>query len=155
MKTNSKARLRPANLFFIELIVILLFFSFSAAVILGIFAAADHRQKHSNLVENALICSQSIAEAFAVTGDFTEAAEIVFGGDAGVSDGHIAEIRLDDNMMPCEDGEIILSMLQNTNETEAGRLSCLEFEFRTNKGKLFSPVICEAYFPTKGGVADE
>ncbi len=154
MKTNGKARLRPANLFFIELIVILLFFSFSAAVILGIFAAADHRQKHSNLVENALVCSQSIAEAFAVTGDFAEASEIVFGA-VGVSDGNVAEIRLDDNMMLCEDGEVMLSMIQNNIETEAGRLSCLEFEFVTDKGKLFSPIICEAYFPDKGGAADE
>ncbi len=155
MKTNSKARMRPANLFFIELIVILLFFSFSSAVILGIFAAADHRQKHSDLVERTIIFSQSIAEAFAVTGDFSEVTEIVFGTDAVVSDGHMAEIRLNDNMVPCEDGEIILSMLQNSIETEAGRLSSLEFEFRTNKGKLFSPIICEAYFPYEGGAADE
>lgn len=155
MKISGKARMRPANLFFIELIIILLFFSFSAAVILGIFAAADHRQRHSDLIEKALICTQSLSEAFSVTGDLDKTTEIVFGEAVGNSDGGRAEIHLDSEMNPVKDGEIVLSVLQNNNITKAGRLSCLELEFRTGGEMLFSPVICEAYFPDKGGAADE
>ena len=145
--------MKPANLFFIELIVVLLFFSFSSAVILGIFAAADHRQKHSDLTEKALICSQSLSEAFSVKGDFTEAAAIVFG--EGAFDENSAEISLDSDMKPCEDGDVALFMQESHEETKAGRLSSLTFEFRTEDGLLFDPITCEAYFPNKGGAADE
>ncbi len=155
MKVSGKARMKPANLFFVELIIILLFFSFSAAVILSIFAAADYRQQHSDLVEKALIYTQSLSEAFSVTGDFNEAAEIVFGENSGSFSGNTAEIRLDSEMKPNENGGITLSVFQRDAETKAGRLSCLEIEFRTSGERLFSPVICEAYFPNKGGAADE
>ncbi len=154
-KIKGGTGIRPANLFFIELIIVLLFFSFSAAVILQIFAAADERQDNSDVVEKAVICSQSLAEAFSVTGDFAEASAIVFGDDAGMFSGNGAEIHLDSNMKPCEGGEITLIMAQNCRETAAGRLSGLEFEFRTAEGQLFPPIICETYFPNKGGAADE
>lgn len=147
--------MKPANLFFTELIIVLLFFSFSAAVILGIFASADNCQRRSDLVENALICSQSIAEAFAVTGDFSETSEIVFGGNTGNFDGHATEIHLDSEMKPCQDGEIILYMSQLSEKNDAGILECLTFEFRTDEGLLFTPVVCSSYFPDKGGAEDE
>lgn len=154
-RNKSGTGIRPANLFFIELIIVLLFFSFSAAVILQIFAAADHRQDMSDVTERAVICSQSVAEAFSVTGDFSEAADIVFGDGTGLFDGYTAEIRLDDEMRPSDSGDIVLLMAQRHIDTAAGRLSCLEFEFRKGEELLFSPVICESYFPDKGGAADE
>ena len=147
--------MKPANLFFIELIIILLFFSFSAAVILSVFAAADYRQRRSDMIEKAVICSQSLAEVFSVTGDFIETAEIVFGETNEEFYDNTAEIHLDNDMKPCDNGKITLFMQQKHTETEAGRLSSLEFEFRTSEGNLFSPVICESYFPDKGGAADE
>lgn len=154
-RNKSGTGIKPANLFFIELIIVLLFFSFSAAVILQIFAAADSRQEKSDIVERAVICSQSLAEAFSVTGDFTEAAAMVFGEYEGSFDNQPAEICLDSNMKPCEDGEITLLMAQGHRETAAGRLTSLEFEFRTDDGQLIPPIICEAYFPYEGGAADE
>ncbi len=66
-----------------------------------------------------------------------------------------AEIRLDSGMKPCANGEITLIMAQNHRETAAGRLSGLEFEFRTAEGQLIPQIICEAYFPDEGGAADE
>lgn len=147
--------IKPANLFFIELIIVLLFFSFSAAVILQIFAAADQRQDNGDAVEKAVICSQSLAEAFSVTGNLSEASEIVFGDCMGEFNENRAEIRLDSGMKPNENGEVILYMNQLSQKSEAGVLERLRFEFRTTEGQLIPEIICEAYFPDEGGAADE
>lgn len=154
-KIKSGTGIRPANLFFIELIIVLLFFSFSAAVILQIFAAADERQDNSDIVEKAVICSQSLAEAFSVTGDLSEATEIVFGDCMGEFNENWAEIRLDSGMKPNDNGEVILYMNQLSQKSEAGVLERLSFEFRTAEGQLIPQIICEAYFPDEGGAADE
>lgn len=154
-KIKSGTGIRPANLFFIELIIVLLFFSFSAAVILQIFAAADERQDNSDVVEKAVICSQSLAEAFSVTGNFAEASSIVFGEGMGKFDENWAEIRLDSGMKPNDNGEVILYMNQLSQKSEAGVLERLSFEFRTTEGQLIPQIICEAYFPDEGGAADE
>ncbi len=154
-RNKSGTGIRPANLFFIELIIVLLFFSFSAAVILQIFAAADKRQDNSDAVEKALICTQSLSEAFAVTGNLAETSEIVFGEGMGEFNENWTEIRLDSSMKPCGNGEVILYMSQLSRKNEAGVLERLSFEFRTDEGQLIPKTICEAYFPDKGGAADE
>ena len=151
LKVKSKAHLKPANLFFIELIIVLLFFSFSAAVILQIFAAADHKQELSDLTEKSVICAQSVAEAFSVKGDLAESTLFVFGeslnGDTS------GKITLNDDFMPSDNGRITLSLKQTGNETAAGTLLYLDMTFMLDNTELYA-LTCAAYTP-KGGGADE
>lgn len=150
---NKKAALRPANLFFVELIIVLLFFSFSTAVILQVFAAADKRQKVSTVTENAIICAQSMSEVYSVTGSMEEAIALTFGEEyrSVASDG---ELLLDSSFKPTGDGIVELTFYEMGQTTEAGRLSQLKVSFNLIGEKELYSASCYAYI-SNGGEADE
>lgn len=143
-KIKGKAKIGSANLFFIELVIVLLFFSFSAAVILRIFAAADHRQELSDLTENTLICAQSVAEAFSVSGSISNSVEIVFGLENEFAD--TAEIKLDNNLNPSENGNITLFLTKESSKTTAGVFSQLNISFLNGESEIYS-LKCASYTP--------
>ena len=140
---------RPMNLFFAELIISLLFFSISGAVILKVFAEADSKARKSAQLESAVLCAQSVAEAYSVCGSVQQAFELVFGEDCAVD----GVLRLDGDCRLCEDGEILLTFLREQSETAAGTLSQLTLTFTMNDEELYT-LDCSAYIP-KGGNADE
>ena len=144
---NKKAALRPANLFFVELIIVLLFFSFSAAVILQVFAAADKRQRVSDLTEQAIICAQSLAEAYSVTGSADEAVSLTFGGEIRAEDGRLL---LDEGFKPSGD-DVALTLRENAQVSDAGTLSQLQMSFALADGEELYSAICYAYIPNGGG----
>lgn len=84
MKSPIKPRAKAArfNLFFLEMIIVLLFFSIAAAVILNSFAAADSLAKKSRRTEAMAFCAQSAAEIFSETGDLETTAKTLFGEDS-------------------------------------------------------------------------
>lgn len=149
---NKKAALRPANLFFVELIIVLLFFSFSTAVILQVFAAADERQKVSNITERAIICAQSMAEAYSVTGDIGEAIALTFGEEhrSAVADG---ELLLDSGFRPSDDGIVEFTFYEMGQTSDAGRLSQLKMSFNLVGEKELYASSCYAYI-SNGGAED-
>ncbi len=148
---KTKSAVKPANLFFIELLMVLLFFSFSSAVILNIFAMADHRQKISDLTEKAVICAQSVAEAFSVSGNLSETAGLVFGTEI---DGGSAEISLDDNFKANASGVITAKLVQNDSVTKAGTFSTLELCLMSGETEIYT-LNCSAYIPYEEGNSDE
>ena len=94
-------RKTPVNLFFLELIIVLLFFSISGAVILKMFATADILEEKNSLSGKAIADAQSVAELYAVTGDMRGAANSIFGegwftegADGGIT------VCLDETRMP-------------------------------------------------------
>ncbi len=152
LKTIGTKR-RPINLFFTELIIALLFFSVSGAVILRVFAAADSRSRLSAEKESAMICAQSIAEVYSKSGSAAEALGIVFSGER--FDENVGEysVKLDSYCRPAADGNIELKALEEREKTASGELSRLSMSFTSDKGELFS-LSCTAYNP-KGGTSDE
>lgn len=153
LKTVGTKR-RPINLFFAELIIALLFFSISGAVILQVFAAADKRSRLSAEKESAMICAQSIAEAYSVSGSAARALETVFSGERIAENGVEYSIRLDNYCRPAIDGNIELKAAEEHEKTASGELSRLSMCFTSDdKGELFS-LECTAYSP-KGGAAGE
>lgn len=149
LKTFEKKR-RPINLFFTELIISLLFFSISGAVILNVFASADKRSQANAEKENAMICAQSIAEAYSELGDADVALNTVFAqspdydGDSGVY-----TVKLDRHCKPSGDGRIILSASEKREKTASGELSELAMSFTDGENELFS-LTCTAYIPNGG-----
>ncbi|MBQ8171383.1 MAG: hypothetical protein IJZ95_05295 [Oscillospiraceae bacterium] len=153
LNTGRKAELKHSNLFFIELMLVLLFFSISAAVILQLFVAADNRQKQSDRIEMAVICAQSVAEAFSVSGSLADCVGVVFGGMACGDDIHQLEVKLNDDFAAASDGNIILSLSENEKSTQAGTLSRLEMTFEYNEEEFYT-IGCTSYTPRQGGVLD-
>lgn len=148
LKTGKQAQMRQSNLFFIELIIVLLFFSLSAAVILRLFAYADMREHKGRLTEDTIICAQSLAEAFSVCGSLSRTSETVF-GETEVSD-EKAELMLDDSLKPSNNGKILLSLSTEKSETAAGILSYLNMTFSENGEEIYS-LRCASYKENKGG----
>ena len=147
LKTVVKKR-RPINLFFTELIIALLFFSISGAVILRVFASADKRSRANAEKENAMICAQSIAETYSEFGSADEALTTVF-SESPEFDGNIYTIRLDSYCRPAGDGKIIMTASEEREKTVSGELSDLTLSFSNGESELFS-LVCSAYKPNGG-----
>ena len=152
LKAAVKKR-RPINLFFTELIISLLFFSVSGAVILNVFASADRRSRVNAEKENAMICAQSIAETYSETGNADEALKIVFSQSPEFDESsNVFTMSLDRYCRPAADGKIVLSAKETREQTDSGVLSDLEISFSSGEKELFS-LVCSAYRPN-GGDAD-
>lgn len=152
LKTVIKKR-RPINLFFTELILALLFFSISGAVILKVFASADRRSHANAEKENVMICAQSIAEIYSETADADEALKTVFLQAPEYDGGRgVYTMRLDSYCRPAADGSLTMSAAEEREKTASGELSELTLSFSNGERELFS-LVCSAYRPD-GGDAD-
>lgn len=134
---------RPINVFFVEVIIALLFFSISGAVILKIFAVADHRSRKSASLEKVILTAQSISEVYSSTGDLKKSMETVFGGSYNTYDTILlnSDCQLDDN------GKITLVTAQSRTELKGGVISRLTLVFSSENTELYS-VSCAAYIPS-------
>lgn len=135
------------NLLFAEMMIALLFFVISFAVLIRVFAAADGLERKSQRRVKAVLCAQSIAEAYSVSGDTSQALRLVFGEDMPQGD-----ILLDSELVPAEQGEITLSLQENSSDSGAGVYSQLIICFSYSGEELYS-LECGAYIP-EGGAAD-
>ncbi len=151
---GKKAEMRPANLFFVELIIVLLFFSLSAAIILQVFAAADRKQKLGELTERSIVTAQTIAECYSVTGDVAETVEMAFGMNADIKDGAVT-IPLNRQLTASAEGDVQLTVSEISRDiSEAGVFSRMTIEFVLDDDVLYS-LTCSAYTPQNGGVSVE
>lgn len=150
LKTVNIKR-RSVNLFFTELIIALLFFSISGAVILQVFAAADKKARLSAEKENAMICAQSIAEVYSESGSVETSLKTVFSTDVQYdeSDGKYS-MKLDDKCRPSIDGKIDVKLTETRETTLSGELSRLSVSFLSAEEELYS-LDCSAYIPSGGG----
>ncbi len=128
---------RPVNLFLIEMIIALLFFCVSAAIILKVFAGADRKSQESARLERVVILAQSIAEAYSVYGDPDKAAECVGFDQLNTS-------------IPDMGGEIVLRATQSQSETDAGEMRTLRLVFSCGDAEIYS-LDCSSYFHKNGG----
>lgn len=144
LKTVSTKR-RPVNLFFTELIIALLFFSISGAVILKVFASADKRSQQNAQKERAIICAQSIAEAYSELGNTEAALKAVFSESVKLDetpDGF--SVKLDGSYRPALDGSVILKTAEQREKTASGELSRLTISFDSENEELYN-LVCSAY----------
>lgn len=135
------------------MIAALLFFSVSGAVILRVFAAAHVRAGENAARDSAILCAQSVAEAYSVSADPKAACARVFGAEPR-TDGETLVLELDGNCRPSGNAAVTLSLTENREPTAAGTLCRLSMTFSAASGELFS-LDCSAYVPEKGGAADE
>lgn len=138
---KSAIEKRPINLFLIEMIIALMFFCVSGAVILKVFAGADSKSNASARLERVIVLAQSIAEAYSVYGDAEKAAECV-----GLE-------RLN-TIIPDKNGEIILQSTQTQLSTEAGELRTLQMRFFFNEEEIYT-LDCSSYIHKGGGAGSE
>lgn len=124
------------NLFFAEMIIALLFFSISGAVILKVFSSADMKSRESARLERVIVFAQSFAEVYSESGSVSETARLVLGEySAG------EEVFL-------EDGSVNMRTSEKRTATGAGELSELTMTFTADGEEIYS-LTCSAYI--RGG----
>ncbi|MBD5140468.1 MAG: hypothetical protein HDT25_03505 [Ruminococcus sp.] len=159
MKSPIKPRAKAVrfNLFFLEMIIVLLFFSIAAAVILNSFSVSNSLAKKSRRTEAMAFCAQSAAEIFSETGNLSQTVEEIFGGgsaeilNADLEDGsYISEaaIPLTES---CEyspqDPEIFITLTETAEQSNGGVLKTLSIRFEnTDKEELYK-ITSGAYIP--------
>ena len=145
LKAFGGGKRRPINLFFTEIIIALLFFSISGAVILKVFSSADLKSQNSARLERVIITAQSIAEAYSGSGDFNAAAKLVLGDSTAVEQlygNSQAKVLL-------EGGSVELQADESWRITDAGRLSELTMTFISGDKEIYS-LTCSAYIRSGG-----
>lgn len=152
-----KVNRRSNVLLYAEMIIALLFFVISFAVIIRVFASADGLESKSRQRQSAALCAQSIAEAYSVSGDVHSAVRLALGAELRGFNGS-AEIGLDSGFYPSDSSDIILRLGEQRQDTVAGVYSELAVEFYEKNGDsaddsepIYS-LTCGAYVP-KGGAA--
>lgn len=166
----------PLNLFFIELLIVMMFFAVSGGVIMNLFGSADVRSRTNRITEQAMLKVQSISEAYAFCGDLEEAADTVFGHSACVEctkktdiedeEGNtLKELTLngftvtyDENMYPLvtsdgrrDYGVVEIRIFERRDEAEFGSLNKIEITAMLLTGRggadVFYEGVSSAYIP--------
>ena len=168
LRMKQKYRKTPMNLFFIELLIVLLFMTFAGAIVLNMFVMADRKAVRSAVYEQALTDVQSFSEIYALTGDLKASADRVYGREcltAG-ADGSFTAVLDEDNkpLITPEGreayGRLTVRFSETAEETVCGRYSEVEIlVFRTeSKADMIIEQTCSAYIPSfaagNGGSGD-
>lgn len=150
------------NLFFMEMIIVLFFFSIASAVILNAFAASDRLSRESRRLERMTFCAQSAAEIFSETGSLPETLEKLFGSnsyDIRSTDleggGYFSRVELpltEECAYSPENAE--LYMFVSVYSEEPGGLSEMHIVFTDGSdGEELYEIMAGAYLPGKGTVS--
>ena len=147
LKTFGNGKRRPINLFFTEIIIALLFFSISGAVILQVFAKADMKSRQSAELEKVILFAQTFAEAYSQSGDFGKAAELVPGASISEISGEYDDPSHMELIL--EGGRVHMKAAEEHTSTDAGVLSELNMVFISDEKEVYS-MSCAAYIPSGG-----
>jgi len=152
LKGFGGGKRRPVNVFFAEMIIALLFFSISGAVILKVFSSADLKSRESARLERVIIIAQSIAEAYSESGDLDSSARLVFGGNAVFEENALLDEDTRNCVLSLENGSVKMRAAEKRRAAGAGELSELSMTFTADGEEIYS-LSCSAY--VRGGDADE
>lgn len=150
------------NLFFMEMIIVLFFFSIASAVILNAFAASDRLSRESGRLERMSFCAQSAAEIFSETGSLPQTLEKLFGSNSYEilnidleGGGYGSQVRLpltEECAYSPENAE--LYMLVSVTGEEPGGLAEMHIVFTDGSdGEALYTITAGAYLPRKGTVS--
>ena len=136
------------NLFFMEMIIVLLFFSIAAVIILRSFAASDRLAKESRRLENMTFCAQSAAEIYSRTASVSETAKMLFDGSGLVFIDGVSAVRIpvssECKYSPASP-ELFMTMLETEEHCENGRFMKLEIIFSDSRDESVYKVESGAY----------
>ncbi len=148
-RVNTERGNRPSDLFFIEMIIVLLFFCISGAIIMRAFTAADLQSRKITIKENAALCAQSAAEAYSISGSVEEMTERVFGKAYSPDEKGRCTLPLNTSCnISAAEGGITLILSESEEINDAGRLSDLKMLFVYNEEEIFT-LSCTAYVPSE------
>ncbi len=140
------------NLFFVEMIIVLLFFSIASVTILRTFAESDSLSRESARLERMSFCAQSAAELYSETGNLSETSKELFGIETENADTVI--VPLDEQCRySVSDASLYMNMTAVKGELDG--LSELHIAFSDKDGETVYEIKSGAYLPEKEGGGNE
>lgn len=147
MRSPIKATAKPGrfNLFFLEMIIVLLFFCIAAAVILRAFAVSDRLARESRRTESMAFCAQSAAELYAETYSISEAAKEMF-GISGMENASQMTVPLNDRCVySVKDPSLFMIMTETKENLGGGVMFTLHIGFENDNGEMLYELSSGAY----------
>lgn len=146
------------NLFFMEMIIVLFFFSIASAVILNAFAASDRLSRESGRLERMSFCAQSAAEIFSETGSLPQTLEKLFGSNSYDirGDEYASQVRLpltEECAYSPENAELYMTVTVSGGEREGLSEMHIIFTDGSDSGEPLYEIRSGAYLPKKGTVS--
>ncbi len=148
LKINSRYEIRHLNSFFQEIIVVILFFSLSCAIIVQVFVNAYLINLETEERNSAVMTATSFCEVYSVNGSLSQTVALIFGEDA-VKYIHEqnATLPLDDNFSPTENEKVfIFHISTRTTFRDSGNVHYADISVYKNGESIFS-VTSSAYLP--------
>ena len=140
------------SLFFMEMIIVLLFFSVAAAIILRSFAASDRLARVSRRLESMTFCAQSAAEIYSRTASVSETAQLLFDESGLVFIDGVSAVRIpvssECKYSPAAP-ELFMTMVETEEYCENGRFMKLEIIFSDSRDETVYKVESGAYIPER------
>ncbi len=139
------------NLFMLEMIIVLLFFSIASAVIIKAFVTADRISAENIRLERMAFCAQSAAESFSVNADLGKTAETLFAIDPEKFENATRiDIPLDEKCSYAylKDASVFMTMQVTATEYD-GRFKILHIFFKDEDGKMLYEINTAAYTPER------
>lgn len=159
--TKPQAKAVRFNLFFLEMIIVLLFFSIAAAVILNSFAVSDRLANRSRRTESITFCAQSAAEIFSKTGNLSQTVEELFIDSSAqilhadlVDGGYISEAKIplsEDCEISTQNAEIYIILTETSEQSADGVLKKLSIKFEDTANRELYQITSGAYLPNETG----
>ncbi len=147
------------NLFFMEMIIVLMFFSIASAVILNAFAVSGRLSRESERLERMSFCAQSAAEIFSESGSLSQTLEELFGSGSYEilnldleGGGYAAEAKLpltgDCEYFP-QSPEIFMILAETAEKSDSGTLKILSVKFENTDNEELYRITSGAYIPAE------
>ncbi len=139
------------NLFFVEMIIVLLFFGIASAVILRSFAGSDRMARESRETENMAFLAQSAAEIYSGTASIDETSELLLSENKYMrrySSGALRTVLITDT-------DVFMTMEEASEEYGGGTVKTLMISFSDEDGRTLYEMETGAYVPERTAIGIE
>ncbi len=150
LKLNSKNPISHINSFFIEIILVLLFFSLSCAILIQVFSKSFKQNTEAELINSTVMKGQYISEVFSSCGDAQKTLTSVFGKSSFTkTTGDKTQLTLNKNWN-ISDNNITYTVVINSSKktTNSGTLTTAVIDIY-HKDKLIFSKNASSYIPDK------
>lgn len=152
LKMKEKTSVKHLNSFFVEIILVVLFFSIACAILVQVFGKAYSNHNDANYINSATIKGQSISETFASNGSVEKSISKVFGSDfpVDISDNTYTLNFDDDWKNTSKNIFYTIKITPSTESSSAGNLNIAKIEIY-NKNELLFSTQASKYVPSEEG----
>lgn len=134
---KSSPKRSNSHLFFVEMIIVLLFFVIACAVVMNMFVHSDKLSRESERLEKMTFYSQSAAEIYSETGSTAKMTEMLFGISS--EENKPVCLKLDNDFSVSEEGTLTLQLIPE-DKGDREKFTAIKIRFSDNKDTLLYSV---------------